>query len=120
MKQLGRYSMKKASIVIGLVTMLSMSTIASAGELDGLKFCRSVQTGGMLGQPEETRLHCVSFNNDVATDNENTFFGNPPESYHYTVNGASIINADTGKPTSYMIQRNDIVITETKDVLSRQ
>jgi hypothetical protein len=92
------------SLLIAL-TIFSFAQVVSAasGELDGLRFCRSVETGGMFGQPKGTRLHCLSFNEGVATDNASTFFGNPPRSYSYKVKRNKIIDTDAKKATGYVI-----------------
>jgi hypothetical protein len=91
-------------LIIAL-TVFSFAQVVSAasGELDGMKFCRSVETGGMFGQPKGTRLHCLSFEEGVATDNGSTFFGNPPRRYSYKVNNDKIIDTDAKKATGYVI-----------------
>lgn len=74
-----------------------MSFNSFAGELDGKEFCRTVQTGGMFGQPVGEREHCVSFNNNVMNDNADTFFGNPPESINYVLVAGKILVVRSGK-----------------------
>lgn len=53
--------------------------------LDGKSYCRTVQSNGMMGQPSGEREHCIEFSEGNATDNANTFFGNPPRSFKYTL-----------------------------------
>lgn len=86
--------------------------------LDGKSFCREVSTGGMFGQPVGVRNHCVSFDNGTATDNANTFFGNPPEHFEYIVQGVQIVNATTGEATSYDVAGDTLVIRKTGAVLT--
>ncbi len=85
------------------ITVLSFTQVTYAGEgqLDGMKFCRSISTGGMFGQPRGIRLHCLSFNNGKASDNASTFFGNAPEIFSYSVQDAKIIDTDKNRETSY-------------------
>ena len=80
--------MKKA--ILAAVMLLSASAFADS-VLDGKSYCRTVETGGVFGQPAGKRQHCVSFANGVATDNANTFFGNPPERAAYQVNGNDVV-----------------------------
>lgn len=109
--------MKKLVI---MTTLSLFSTFAFSGELDGLTFCRQVKSGGMFGQPSGIRNHCVSFGKDLAKDNANTFFGNPPEIFSYRVEGGIIINSDKNTDSGYEVQGNDIIIRETGAVLIRQ
>ncbi|HEY8269591.1 MAG TPA: hypothetical protein VIG33_01780 [Pseudobdellovibrionaceae bacterium] len=100
------------------ILIAALSAFANAGELDGMTFCRKVETGGMFGQPKGTREHCVSFKEDVMTDNANTFFGNPPECFSYTIENSKIINSDKNSDTGYEIQGEAIVVPETGAVLT--
>ncbi len=70
---------------------LCVSTGAVAGALDGKKYCRTVVSNGGFGQPPGTRENCISFAADVASDNSNTFFGNPPQRFPYSVNGQKVL-----------------------------
>ena len=65
------------------------------GPIEGKSYCRTVETGGMFGQPKGKRSHCVSFNEGIATDNANTFFGNPPTRKRYFVNGDQVKFGDS-------------------------
>ncbi len=109
----GDLSMKLLSAVT-FASLFAFSTLANAGQLDGHTFCRKVQV------QNDERTHCVSFNNDVATDNFNTFTGKTIESFKYALDGMQIIYADTGANTAYQIQQRNIVIAETSEVLVRQ
>ena len=66
------------------------SAFALAGPLDGKTFCRQVQTGGMFGQPAGARKNCISFDKGFATDNANSFFGNPPSVEAYQTDGTKV------------------------------
>lgn len=55
-----------------------------------------IVSDGMFGQPKGERQHCVNFRAGVASDDANTFFGNPPEHSPYTVNGR-IVSFGTSK-----------------------
>lgn len=105
--------------MIGVLTLASVSAFAISGSLDGSRYCRSVQTGGMFGQPVGKRNHCVSFKGGRATDNANTFFGNPPETFTYEVFGSKIVNVDTNKPSGYKVKGSLLVISETGAVLKK-
>src|SRR5665647_1728208 len=88
----------------GLLVMISVLSLiqfafAFGGDLDGKTFCRSVKSGGMMGQPAGVRSHCVAFEDGKASDNANTFFGNPPSHYAYSVKGVKIMNTETKKAT---------------------
>jgi hypothetical protein len=110
--------MKGFIIAISLISYIQTSP-AIAGELDGMKFCRSVQTDGSFGQPKRIRKHCLSFADDVATDNASTFFGNPPRRFSYTLKKNQIINTDTKKKTGYSVQEDgNITAIETGLVLT--
>jgi hypothetical protein len=83
--------MKSLSLVLG-VTLASISSFAgSSGSLDGRSYCRTVISDGYFGQPKGERQHCISFKNGVATDNSNTFFGNPPKRYPYATRGLQVM-----------------------------
>jgi hypothetical protein len=112
--------MKSVFIYFTSSIILLLPVLASAGQLDGLTFCRTVKAEGLFGQTSGDWTHCVSFTNNIARDDANTFFGNPPESFHYVVKGDSIIDGDSGKPSSYIIDGDDIMIAESKVVLSRK
>ena len=56
-----------------------------SGVLDGNTYCRTVDTGGMFGQPRGEREHCVSFKAGMMRDGANTFFGRPPSRDKYRV-----------------------------------
>lgn len=93
--------------------------LPSQGPFDGQMFCRTVETGGMFGQPKGKRAHCLSFANGAATDNANTFFGNPPSRYPYELRENVLVNAGTGDATSYVYENGNLVIAETGAVLVR-
>jgi len=106
------------NLVIGVLVLASVSAFGISGSLDGSKYCRSVQAGGIFGQPVGTRSHCVSFQGGRATDNANTFFGNPPKTFTYDVIGSEIMNVDTNKSSGYEVKEDSIVIAETGAVLN--
>ncbi len=105
------------ALLVGLLAIASVSAFSIDGELDGKKFCRSVTSGGMMGQPAGTRLHCISFKGGRATDNANTFFGNPPQTFTYALNGKKVMNVDTNKKTGYELVNKNLVMKETGRVL---
>jgi hypothetical protein len=74
---------------------LTLEQQLSSAVLDGKAFCRSVVSNGAFGQPKGARKHCLSFANGVATDNSNTFFGNPPETVPYRIIGSSVSIGDS-------------------------
>ncbi len=83
--------MKSVILALG-VTLASISSLAgSTGSLDGKSYCRTVISEGYFGQPKGERQHCISFNNGVATDTSNTFFGNPPERFPYATRGLQVM-----------------------------
>lgn len=73
-----------------MILMAGSQTFANVGSLDGKSYCRAVVTEGFLGQPDIAGLHCLSFENGIATDDANTFFGSPPESAPYEQVGSSV------------------------------
>lgn len=77
--------------------VLMFGNLSFAGELDGKNFCREVKTDGSFGQPRGVRNHCVSFNENVMTDNANTFFGNLPESVRYVLVANKVLLVRDGK-----------------------
>lgn len=87
--------MKKMIFAVGIL-LVSVSALAESGVLDGKSYCRTIISEGMFGRPKGKSLHCVSFQAGVASDNANTFFGNPPERSGYKVNGR-IVTFGTSK-----------------------
>lgn len=77
------------AMIAVLISNIAFATITPADqvELDGKSYCRTVATSGLFGQPQGERLHCIWFSGGSATDNANTFFGNPPESAPYYQTG---------------------------------
>jgi hypothetical protein len=112
--------------VFAFMTVLVLSSAVLAGPLDGKAFCRSVETGGIFGQPKGVRSHCVQFQMGRANDNANTFFGNPPEVFEYSLKGKVINRINRGSndqavvvPSGYEIKsKTEIVIAETQAVLT--
>ena len=71
--------------VFALSLLVGLTASADIGQKD-LEFCRTVNTGGMFGQPKGESQHCVLLRADGRmTDNANTFFGNPPKTEAYTI-----------------------------------
>jgi len=94
----------KTTLILALV--LSIPLVAAAGELDGKEFCRTIVSDGMFGQPAGERTHCVRFNDNVMTDDANTFFGNPPESINYVlVSGKILVVRDGNLQADYKINK---------------
>lgn len=93
--------MKKMILMAGAL-LISASAIAGNGILDGKSYCRTIVSDGMFGQSKSERLNCVSFEAGVASDDANTFFGNPPEHSAYKVNGR-IVSFGTSK---YVISKD--------------
>lgn len=82
---------KVALFALALIAMISgYAFSAETAPLDGKSFCRKVISDGMFGQSKGERHHCISFDEGRATDNANTFFGNPPESAEYQVDGLTV------------------------------
>lgn len=84
----------KTILALGAL-LISVSAFANSGVLDGKSYCRTVVSDGSFGQPAGERQHCINFTNGVASDDANTFFGNPPEYSAYEVNGQKVIFADS-------------------------
>lgn len=73
-------------------TGTTSSLTANPTNLADKSFCRSVQTDGSFGQPVGVRQHCLTFINGVqVTDNANTFFGNPPQTGTYLLQGLTLV-----------------------------
>lgn len=72
-----------------MIAALALTLIANAASAK--TYCRSVQTGGLFGQPVGVRQHCVSINQNSLTDNASTFFGNPPETLPYQIVDGKIL-----------------------------
>lgn len=77
-------------IFIYVVFFTSSLSFAADGLLDGKTYCRTVTTDGFIGQPRGKQEHCIGFIHGLATDNANTFFGNPPEYSPYMVSQGTI------------------------------
>ena len=103
-------------LVISALMVFAQASFA--GDLDGSMFCRTVNMGGAFGQPAGEGLHCVSFEADVMRDNANTFFGNPPTTKHYEVEGSLMMNK--GVASGYEIVGETIVMKESGAVLVRK
>ena len=63
----------------------------TAQELKGSEYCRTVYSEGYFGQPVGEREHCVTFYENDLMDDANTFFGRPPETFQYQVQGDVIL-----------------------------
>ena len=100
--------MKTISAILGLMII---SSTAMAGVLDDSTYCRTVKIGGAYGQPKEKRKHCISFKDDKATDNANTFFGNSSETFNYDLEDGQVINTDTNKKAGYEIHDGGDTLT---------
>lgn len=109
-------TMKNLTIFTALILF---SASSFSGELDGMKFCRSILSDGMFGQPPGIRLHCLSFGDDKVSDNANTFFGNPPEVFSYIIQDQKIINIEKNQETSYELENGNIIIKGTGAVLEK-
>jgi hypothetical protein len=65
---------------------------APAIVLDGKIYSRTVKTGGLFGQPAGERKHTLAFHaGNLVEDNANTFFGNPPETSPYELQGRDVV-----------------------------
>lgn len=65
---------------------------SSSQSLAGKAFCRSVVSNGGFGQPAGVREHCLTFVNKAQViDNANTFFGNPPQTGTYLLQGLTLV-----------------------------
>jgi len=89
------------TIIVNFMILVSTVAYGIDGTLDGKTFCRKVISDGMFGQPSGISLHCLSFKGGRVTDNSNTCFSRPPESFTYDVDGIKIINVDTNKISGY-------------------
>lgn len=87
--------MEKVILGFGIL-LVSVSAYAGNSVLDGKSYCRTIVSDGLFGQPAGERQHCVDFQAGVASDDSNTFFGNPPEYAAYKVNGR-IVSFGTSK-----------------------
>jgi fermentation-respiration switch protein FrsA (DUF1100 family) len=103
------------------IALLAISTVSFAGELDGLTFCRDVHVSGGLGMgPARVRKHCISFQDDVATDNGPTFFGKLTEHFHYTIKKEHVINTEAKTDTDYIVDGEKLVKKDAQIELLRQ
>ncbi|MCX6124995.1 MAG: hypothetical protein NTV34_09650 [Proteobacteria bacterium] len=76
----------------GVSDVQSSTSATPSSSLAKKSFCRNVETGGMFGQPKGVREHCIQFIDDVkVTDNANTFFGNPPQTGVYFLDGHTLV-----------------------------
>lgn len=90
---------------------LSISQFAVANNLlDNRSYCRTVMSAGHFGQPKGERLHCLVFARGMVTDDANTFFGNPPETWPYQVHGDSV----TFDSSEYTLSYNGTVLITAK------
>lgn len=80
----------KMMIFAATALLISASAFAQTGALDGKAYCRTVVSEGHFGQPKGERLHCIKFYKGYASDDSNTFFGNPPEFNAYQVSGEKV------------------------------
>jgi hypothetical protein len=79
--------------ILALLTAVTFTNAAMAtvpGRLDTRSYCRKIVSDGSFGQPKGERKHCLRFENFRVTDDANTFFGNPPETFHYSVDGSRV------------------------------
>lgn len=102
------------SVLLGISTFAYANTLI---DLDGKTFCRTVNMGGMFGQPSGDSEHCVSFKDGRMTDNANTFFGNPPETLAYRLSGKQIEVQFQNKWEERYRQQNDQIVNESGAVL---
>lgn len=60
--------------------------------LAGKSYCRTVVSNGEFGQPRGKRQHCLTFVNATkVVDNSPTFFGNPPKTGVYLLEGHTLV-----------------------------
>ncbi len=111
----------RKTMALSLLAMV-LSASAFAGGLDGKEFCRTLRSGSLMGQPDRERTHCVSFAENVMTDNGNTFFGNPPESIHYVlVDGKVLVVRDGNLMADYSFDKTrNVLKNESGAVLKLQ
>lgn len=100
--------MKALSAILGLMIM---SSTALAGVLDDNTYCRTVKMDGAHGERPTTRKHCISFKNDMATDNADTFFGNKSETFNYDLVNGEVINTDRNVHTGYEVHNGGGTLT---------
>lgn len=103
-----------------ILTLVTSTQVLAASKLDGKTFCRTVQTGGMFGQPSELQ-HCVQFADGKITDNADTFFGHPLESLAYELiddTNVVIVRGETSK-VEYKY-KDDTIVNEVGAILILQ
>lgn len=72
-----------------LSLFISPAQAADCPHLEGHKYCRIVEA--LPKNPALDFKHCVGFFEGRLHDNADSFFGNPPSSWPYIVNGAQIL-----------------------------
>lgn len=100
--------MKMVFAVAALLT--SNLAFAGTGVLDGKSYCRAVTSDGLFGQPKGTFNHCIRFSDGVATDNADSFFGNPPKSADYNVVGNAVVFGES----TYTVSNDGTSLTTVK------
>jgi hypothetical protein len=81
----------------------------TALSVTGKQFCRIVKGDGTLGTPIGEFNHCVSFTENEATDTASSFFGNPPETLQYRVQGDLVeFKRDDQWTTEYKIEKDTL------------
>jgi hypothetical protein len=109
--------LKNTMILFLLMTMTDAFSID--GQLDGKTFCRSVKVAG-FGRPPGKALHCLKFKGGRLTDNRNTLFGNPPETFTYDIVKKEIINVDDSKITEYVIKNEKTILNKAGQAFRRK
>ncbi|MCX6124787.1 MAG: hypothetical protein NTV34_08565 [Proteobacteria bacterium] len=82
--------------------------------LAGKNYSRIITTGGMFGQPAQFK-HTIRFlSATTVLDNANSAFGNPPETYSYTVSGLVVsINENGNDVETYTLSQDLQTLTGT-------
>ena len=84
--------LKKTIAALGLqLAMITCSMEGADADVDGKMYSRTFVTEPLFGQPGGTRTHALIFRDGKVSDNGGTFFGNPPETFTYRVEGAKVI-----------------------------
>jgi hypothetical protein len=85
----------------------------AAVELDGKVYSRIVHSDGLFGQPATDRTHSVKFlEGGLVMDNASTFFGNPPETNPYALEGRDVVISHDGEEVDrYTLSDDGLTLT---------
>lgn len=96
---------------------------AVAPVLVGKSYCRTIISNGQFGQPKGKRQHCLSFITTMkVVDNSPTFFGNPPQTGVYLLEGHTLVTSFNNEQEKdvYSLSRDNKTLTNLDGVVLTQ